>query len=387
MSVPFRSRLRAVGRRALTVTTTVAILAGAGGLVVGGMALIPAGAAVPATAAAVAPPMPVAVAQVRVLPGHPVTRRFAGQVEAAAETALGFELGGRVTEVLADEGDLVAAGQPLARLDTAALHPERAALVAERAALQADAELARLTLSRNDALTERGHRSVAAQDQARLTLARIEAQMAGLDARIAGVDVRLAKSVLVAPYAARVGTRLADPGLTVGAGQTVLTLLADAPPRLRVGLPPDLAATLAPGDAVTVALDGITGPATVRLLRPDLDPGTRSRSVVLDLPPGMQAAPGQTAELILTQTVAEPGFWAPLSALRDGVRGSWTVLALDPASGGDRAVPAAVEVIHAAGDRVFLRGTLPDGARIVATAPDRVAPGQAVLAQLLPLAE
>jgi RND family efflux transporter MFP subunit len=368
----------------MTVALTAMVIAGAGGMVAGGMALVPAGAAVPPTGPVAAPAMPVAVVTIARLPGHAVTRRFAGQVEAAAETALGFETGGRVTEMLVDEGDMVPAGAVLARLDTAALHPERAALVAERAALQADADLARLTLTRNDTLTERGHRSVAAQDQARLALARLAAQIAALDARIAGVDVRLDKSVLVAPFAARVGTRSADPGLTVAAGQPVLTLLAEAPPRLRVGLPPDLAATLAPGDAVTVAVNGTILSATIRHLRPDLDPATRSRAVVVDLPPApdaaMQVAPGQTADLILTQTVAEPGFWAPLSALREGVRGSWTILALDPAAGGDRAVPAAVEVIHAQGDRIFLRGALPNGARIIATAPDRVAPGQPVRA-------
>jgi hypothetical protein len=44
-------------------------------------------------------------------------------------------------------------------------------------------------------------------------------------------------------------------------------------------------------------------------------------------------------------------------------------------------LPAAVEVIHTDGARVFLRGMLPPAARIVAEAPDRVAPGQIVLAQ------
>jgi hypothetical protein len=41
-------------------------------------------------------------------------------------------------------------------------------------------------------------------------------------------------------------------------------------------------------------------------------------------------------------------------------------------------VVAAVEVIHLAGDRVFLRGSLENGARIVSHGPGRVAPGQAV---------
>ena len=56
-------------------------------------------------------------------------------------------------------------------------------------------------------------------------------------------------------------------------------------------------------------------------------------------------------------------------------------MAVEATAEGDRTLPAAVEVIHSDGARVFLRGTLPPGARIVAEAPDRVAPGQLVLAQ------
>jgi hypothetical protein len=55
-------------------------------------------------------------------------------------------------------------------------------------------------------------------------------------------------------------------------------------------------------------------------------------------------------------------------------------MAIETTPEGDRTVPAAVEVLHSDGARVFLRGTLPPGARIVAQAPDRIAPGQIVLA-------
>jgi len=57
-------------------------------------------------------------------------------------------------------------------------------------------------------------------------------------------------------------------------------------------------------------------------------------------------------------------------------------MAIRPTPEGNRTLPTAVEVIHSDGNRVFLRGDLPAGARIVAEAPDRVAPGQLVLAQV-----
>ena len=371
--------LRRTLRRVLTVTTTLLVCGGAAAAVFGGFALITAeGAAVVDDAA---PRTPVGVMSVELAPGYTVTRRFTGQIEAAARTDLGFETGGRVTEVLVEEGDVVAAGDVLARLDISALIPERAALEAELAALTADAELARLTLARNDALTERGFRSVAAQDEARLTLARAEAGMAAVRARIAGVDVRLEKSVLTAPFDARIGARMADPGQTAAAGQAVLVLFDAAPARARVGLPPDLAAGLAVGDTVALESNGAPLEATVLQVRPDLDPGTRSRSVVVTLPEGAAHVLGDTVALMLTQNVEDPGFWAPLGALREGVRGSWSVMAVETTAQGDRTLPAAVEVIHNDGARVFLRGALPPGARIVAEAPDRVAPGQLVLAQ------
>lgn len=378
MSWPMASGFRKALGRALTLTVTLMICGAAAAAVIGGFSMITAeGYATPDVAA---PRTPVGVMSVERVQGYSVTRRFTGQIEAAARTDLGFELGGRITEVLVEEGDIVARGTVLARLDTSALIPERAALEAELAALAADAELARLTLARSDVLTERGFRSVAALDEARLTLARAEAGMTAIRAGIAGVDVRLEKSVLTAPYPARIGARLADPGQTAAAGQTVLVLFDREPARARVGLPPELAAGLAVGDRVTIALGDGDVEATLRQIRPDLDPNTRSRSVVVTLPEGVAPVLGDTVALLLTQTIDDPGFWAPLSALREGVRGSWSVMAVVTTPEGDRTLPAAVEVIHSDGNRVFLRGDLPPDARIVAEAPDRVAPGQLVLA-------
>lgn len=378
MSQATASGFRKALGRGVTVTVTLLVCTAAAVAVIGGFSLIAErGDAAPVVAA---PRTSVGVISVQRVPGYAVSRRFTGQIEAAARTDLGFELSGRIADVLVEEGDVVARGAVLARLDISALIPERAALEAELAALAADAELARLTLARNDALTERGFRSVAAQDEARLTLARAEAGMAALRARIAGVDVRLEKSVLTAPYDARIGARMADPGQTAAAGQSVLVLFDAAPARARVGLPPDLAAALAVGDRVTVESNGAVMDAVVRQIRPDLDPLTRSRSVVVTLPEGAAPVLGDTVALLLTQAVDDPGFWAPLSALREGVRGSWSVMAVEATPEGDRARTAAVEVIHSDGNRVFLRGLLPEAARIVAEAPDRVAPGQLVLA-------
>ena len=374
-----QSKVRMTLSRAATLALTLLVLGVAMGSVVASLSLISAEA--DASSGEAAPVTTVAAMTVELEQQYSVIRRFTGQIEAAARADLGFELGGRVTEVLVEEGDVVPAGAVLARLDTSALIPERAALEAELAAIMADAELGRLTLARNDTLTERGVQSVAAQDAARLALARAEAGVAALRARIAGVDVRLEKSVLTAPFAAQIGARLVDPGQTAAGGQAVLVLFDTAPVRARVGLPPELAASLLVGGTVSVDVNGATLEATILQIRPDLDANTRSRSVLLTLPPGAATVLGDTVAVLLTEAVDATGFWVPVSALREGVRGSWSVMAIETTAKGDRILPAAVEVIHTEGSRVYLRGALPAGARIVAAAPDRVAQSQIVMTQ------
>lgn len=367
------------GRTLLGTVGTVLITLGAGGLSVGGVV---AGAQMIAQSAeAVEAPPPAAATTVRTQavtpePGYNVTRTFVGQVEPAQQNALGFELGGRIAAVMAEEGDLVPAGRVLAQIDTAALETQRAALEAQKAALGAQAELARLSTGRREALQARGFSPTEALDQARLGLAQTLASIAALEAQIAGVDVQIGKSTLTAPFDARIGARMADPGQTIAAGQMVLNLMQSGKPHLRVGLPPTLALTLPQMHALMVEVGGTPYPARLVQIRPDLDTTTRTRSVVLELQTGAADLPlyGQTGTLRLQVAVNDPGFWAPLAALREGARGSWTVLTVGEGVVGT----AAVEVIHAEAGRVFLRGSLPPATRIIATGPDRVVPGQQV---------
>ena len=69
-----------------------------------------------------------------------VTVSASGNIEPHAQVALGFDLGGRVTEVLVEVGDAVKAGDPLARLDDRALllQVEQAEAALEGAQAQLD---------------------------------------------------------------------------------------------------------------------------------------------------------------------------------------------------------------------------------------------------------
>nr|MCU0901901.1 efflux RND transporter periplasmic adaptor subunit [Cypionkella sp.] len=102
MTVPATPGVRKMWRQAVTLAVTLVVVGGAGAVGLTGYAMI-ADTGDLATGST-APVTPVGVMEVTPADGYTVTRRFIGRVEAAAQTDLGFELGGRVTEVLVDEG-------------------------------------------------------------------------------------------------------------------------------------------------------------------------------------------------------------------------------------------------------------------------------------------
>jgi RND family efflux transporter MFP subunit len=370
---------------------------------------------------------------------YDVTRSFTGEIAALRSSDLGFERSGQLVSVLVQEGDLVAQGTPLARLDISNLQTQRQQLEAEKARAQArlaelqagprpediaaaeaavreleqELELQRTQRSRREYLYEQGAISRETLDeftygqetlQARLDQARsrlrelqngtrseqILAQQATvrqLDAAIADLDVTIGKSTLRSPFAGVVSARAVDEGTVVSAGQPVVELVENAAPEARIGLPANVTSDLQVGESQIIRLgqDRYTG--TVTSVLPEVDPETRTQVVVFQLD---QAAiprlnPGQTARVELPRTLPTDGVWLPNSALTQGLRGLWNAYVLTPAedgSNGDSTVyevqPQTVEILHEDGDRVLVRGTLQPGDRLVANGTHRLVPGQIV---------
>ncbi|MEM7616326.1 MAG: biotin/lipoyl-binding protein, partial [Pseudomonadota bacterium] len=181
MSTNPKPLLHRLLRRTGILLTTAATGAVAIGLVAVGSSYLSA-RAVSITVEEAAPPTPVRTQTLTLEDSYTVPRQFLGQIEPPRQTDLGFEQGGIVTTVLVEEGAQVEAGQLLARLDTRALENDREVQLAARAALEAQAELARLTTGRQQALEARGFSATQAFDQARLNLVGLEAQIAQTDA-------------------------------------------------------------------------------------------------------------------------------------------------------------------------------------------------------------
>jgi RND family efflux transporter MFP subunit len=329
-------------------------------------------------AAAVPRALEVSVAPVRWIDTRSVERRFTGLVAARRSVDAAFQIGGLVDAVIVDRGDRVAEGTPLARLDGRRLDAVRSELAASLAEAEAAAALARIEEERASALLARAVGPQAALDRAAALRRQAEARVAALQARIVAAEADLADTVLRAPFAAAVVARLAERGAMLAAGAPALRLIEDAGPEAQVGVPAAVAARLAPGQSVRV--ETRIGPlsAEVRAIEPRIDGAARTTNVVLRLPRDALLPAGEAVEMVLAEDVAERGFWAPLAALTTGPRGLWAVHLVVDGPGGPVAQRAVAEALHVEAGRAFLRGPVPEDARLVVEGAHRVAPGQRV---------
>jgi RND family efflux transporter MFP subunit len=181
------------------------------------------------------------------------TRSFTSVVRARVETDLGFRAGGKVVDRLVEVGEVVKAGQALARLDPADYQLAASAAADLVQAASVDAQQAASDEARLRRLLADG--SVGSADHERQQ-ARAAAAAARLEQARRQLDLarnRQGYTTLVAPYAGVVTALRFERGQVVSEGQPVLSLARDGEREIVAELPeewvarvPTLAATATP---------------------------------------------------------------------------------------------------------------------------------------------
>jgi membrane fusion protein (multidrug efflux system) len=193
------------------------------------------GGAAGAGAPASMPPMPVDVDTARVRPIVDAVRAT-GRIEAVQAVELRPDEQGRVTALLFREGQYVARGTPLVRIDDAMLRAQ-----AERAA--ADRDLAQQQLLRVRKLREQNAAPPA-------DLERAEAAARSANAALSLLQLQIARSVVRAPFSGAVGQRFVSVGDYVTTSSRLLTLQTVDPQRAVIEVPERHAANLRAGQTV-----------------------------------------------------------------------------------------------------------------------------------------
>ncbi len=224
-----------------------------------------------------------------------------GRIE-AIEIDIATKLAGRLEAVLAEEGDMVEAGQVVARMDTKSLaaqlrsaqakveqaRRERDYAVAIVRQRESECSLAEKQLARSRAMRrsdpgaisqEQIDHDVTAVETARAACAAARAQLANVDASIEAavaeaerITADIDDSVLKAPRGGRVLYRLAEPGEVLAAGGKILTVLDLTDVYMTLFLPTEQAGRVSIGAEARIIFDAapqLVIPATVSFVAPE----------------------------------------------------------------------------------------------------------------------
>lgn len=309
---------------------------------------------------------------------YQVDRKFVGKVVAKQDANLGFELAGRVNDLLVIEGQKVTKGQVLAALDTELLVIERAQLEAQLQQAQAEFDLTDANLKRVSSLIDSGFTSAQSMDELtskkRVIAANIRSTRSALDASQYQID----KSKLVAPFDGIVGKRLIAEGEVIAAGTPAFRLSQSGHSEITVGVPATFVDQLE-GHQHEVQIAGKSYPVTLLTKGSEVNEITRTVSLRFALPKQNGIYHGQLAYLKLSQEYQARGYWVPLSAITDGVRGMWNIYTLEETSPDIFTLNSStVTVLHATETAAYVQGDLKDHQAFVTTGLHRFVPGQQV---------
>lgn len=219
-----------------------------------------------ATKGAPGPAMAVTVEATKVVTAPmPQIITAVGSLRSDESVTLRPETAGRISAITFKEGQRVAKGTPLVRLDPAI--PQ-----AELAQARANLTLARAKFDRAVDLANRNYISGQAKDEA-------ENNFKVAQAAVQLAEAKLAKTEIVAPFSGTIGLRLVSVGDYVKEGADLVNLEAIDPLKVDFRVPETYLRQVQPGQAMQISLDALPGKTyagRVLALNPLVDAAGRS---------------------------------------------------------------------------------------------------------------
>jgi len=261
------------------------------------------------------------------------TLAITGTLAPLVEATVKAKVAGELEAVPVREGEAVARGQVLARID-------RTELLARVAAREADVEAARAQLlwaeknrATQKALLEKGFISQIAFDNVQSNHDVAAARLRAAEAELALARKSLGDAALVAPFAGVVAERHAKPGERVAVDARVLTLVDLSRMELEASVPATAIAEVRVGQPVRFRVDGFGErefAGRTERINPATAPGSRAISVyaVVDNPDA-SLRKGMFAQGVLMLGRSERALVVPASAVREEAGAAWVYAIAD----------------------------------------------------------
>ena len=262
------------------------------------------------------------------------TVSLTGHIRAKDQVNLAFRLNGRMIERPVNVGDVLKAGQVVAKLDPQIQQYGLNSAQAELASIAAVLTQARLTLGRQQQLVKNGWTSVADFDEARQKLESTQGQIDAAQAQLRTAQEELSYTVLTADGPGVVTKKGAEPGEVVQAGKMIVQVARQGPRDAVFDVPEQIIRNGPRDPLVEIALTNdpsVRATGRVREVSPQADATTRTWQVkvgIIDPPQAMQLGSTVTGSIKLA---APPGVELPASALTEA-NGQPAVWVVDPQS-------------------------------------------------------
>lgn len=296
-----------------------------------------------------------------------VERRFSGYAHPWETHGVGFLVGGRVTQILVSDGDIVSKGQPLATLA-----PEDYALMKRLADVQVEA--IKPNFERVDDL-------VADKALPQATLDELKGRYESALTQRKQAQRQLEYTRLSSPCDGVVMERRTAVGQVIGAGMPVVIVLDLSRIKARFGVPQQDLGLFELGREVALRFPGVEGErvGTVHHIAFVPDPKTRTYDVIVavDNADGALRA-GMLTHLTVTAREAD-GFFVPLRAVRTNANREHIVYLYD--SGTSQVVERRVEKGDLFGTDLEVLSGLEPGDVVIVEGQGFVSPGDEVQPQ------
>lgn len=302
---------------------------------------------------------------------------ISGELRPQREANVRAEIGGSIVEVAVEEGQPVARGALLGRIETRTLDDTRQSAVSAVRSAESQLAVAQREMERTEQLVKAGALAARDLDVARSNVAAAEAALAEARARLATAERSLADAVVRAPIAGIVSNRAVNTGDVVGVGAELFTIIDPSSMRLEAAVPSDDLSQLKVGANVQFDVRGYPQPFTGKIERiaPRADPVTRQVPIYVSIPNvGGRLVAGLFAEGRVVNQAAE-GLVVPSNAVNTSGPSPWVLRVTE---GVTERVPVTLGLSDRRTERVQVAEGLREGDTLLRGAAQGITPGTAV---------
>ena len=211
---------------------------------------------------------------------------ISGTLVAEREARIRAEVSGAVLQTFVDQGQRVAAGTPLGRIDAGVLRDAAISARSSVAQARVGAEQAAREFERARTLVAAGaiaQRDVEAAERGNLAA---QAQLADARARLASAEKNLGNTTIRAPFAGVVSEKSVSPGDIVAPGAALFTVIDPRSLRLEASVPTSALGDVRVGAPVSFSVNGSDRVLQGRVMRvnPTVDAQTRQVTLQASVP-------------------------------------------------------------------------------------------------------